>query len=85
MEVLAPDSGTGDSYEEDKFMDGEETSSKEVRRHKFDLDSGTSTPAQQNDAAIGNGSVDMSSTPDGGSGGHAIRPSAIDTILKEKK
>ena len=32
---LALDSGTGDSYERDEFMDGEESSSKEGKRQAF--------------------------------------------------
>ena len=35
-----PDSGTGeDKYSQDEFMDGEETTSKEVKRSAFQIDS----------------------------------------------
>lgn len=71
-------------------MDGEETTSKEVKRHQFDLDSATEnvyTPPDggHHKTVIGNMSIDNSSTPEGGSGGLAIRPSGIDAILNDSK
>ena len=46
------DSGSGgDSYEEDEFMDGEESTSKEVKRSAFDIESITEnrlTPGTNN-------------------------------------
>lgn len=68
-------------------MDGEESTSKEVKRHQFDFDSGTDnvyTPPDmtQNGA---NNSMYQRSTPDPNSAAQPSRPSAIDTILNEKK
>lgn len=38
-EALAQDSGTGESYEQDGFVDGEESTSKEIKRSAFEIDS----------------------------------------------
>lgn len=35
------DSGGDESYEEDEFMDGEETTSKEIKRSAFEVESMT--------------------------------------------
>ena len=93
---LALDSGTGESYEQDEFMDGEESSSKEVKRTPFEMDSLTEqrfTPgASQNNKSSDNqrypvrhnmnveASIDESSSLVE-SGGRQNRPSAIETIL----
>ena len=55
---MALDSGTGESYENDQFMDGEESTSKEVKRKAFEIDSLTEqrfTPgASQNNKSSDN-------------------------------
>ena len=88
----------GGSYEEDDFIDGEETTSKEVQRPAYDVESITDqrfTPVttldnQQQQVSQKNlryvpmaNSVGASSEALE-SAGQAMRPSAIDTILNER-
>ena len=79
-------------------MDGEETTSKEIKRSAFELDSMTEqrfTPGASNDIATSSNNryprmnvaasmEDESSSPNE-SGGQQHRPSAIETILNDNK
>ena len=76
-------SGKGDSYEEDGFLDGEESTSKEFKRQPFEVDSFTDeryTP-QISKKKESNSIVDDISTPQGTSEGQANRSSVINTVI----
>ena len=94
------DSGTGDDqYSQDEFMDGEETTSKEIKRSAFQIDSITEqrfTPGTVNEQPTSSNNNRFPQQPSASlsmdetyspldSGGQNVRPSAIETILNDKK
>ena len=94
------DSGTGeDQYSQDEFMDGEETTSKEIKRSAFQIDSITEqrfTPGTVNEQPTSSNNNRFPQQPSASlsmddtyspldSGGQNVRPSAIETILNDNK